>query len=99
MYCTDRTHLVCGHPFSNYCPLTCTLLALRQSPDEATSTDLTVYVRLVPRLTYGLYHISGWGFLSLLHCDAKTFSKEGPDRGVIASRPSLVTPSGRLRCS
>src|SRR3954468_5582381 len=37
----DRTHLVCGHQFSNCYPLTCTRLALQQCPDEAAPTDLT----------------------------------------------------------
>src|SRR3954467_14977085 len=44
---------------------------------------LRVYARLVPHLTYGLYHISGWGCLSLCISDAKMFTTEGPDRGVI----------------
>src|SRR4051812_18144304 len=41
MYCTGRTHLGCGHQFSNCYPPTCTCLALRQCPDEAAPTDLT----------------------------------------------------------
>src|ERR1041384_258478 len=41
MYCTDRTHLVCGHQFSNCYPLTCTHLALRQCLMKRPPTDLT----------------------------------------------------------
>src|ERR1041385_3707307 len=91
MYCTDRTHLVYGHQFSNYYPLTCTRLALRQCPDEAPPTDLTrlretgftLDIWLVP------YKWPGGVCLSNIS-DAKMFATEGPDRGVIEKIEGLV---------
>ena len=45
---------------------------------------LRIYARLVPRLTYGLYHISGSGGVCLSNIsDAKMFATGAPDRGVI----------------
>src|SRR4051812_36326397 len=41
MYCTDITHLVCAHQFSNCYPLACTHLALRQCLMKRPPTDLT----------------------------------------------------------
>src|SRR4051812_12276927 len=41
MYCTDITHLVCAHQFSNCYPLTCTHLALWQCLMKRPPTDLT----------------------------------------------------------
>ena len=91
MYCTDRTHLVCGHQLSNCYPLTCTHLALRQCPDEATPTDLTrlretgstLDIWLVPYKWLGGVCLSKISF-------AKMFATEGPDRGVIETTAGLV---------
>src|SRR3954465_14773467 len=63
MYCTDITHTVCGHLFSNCYPLTCTHLALRQCLNEASPTDLThlretgstLDIWLVPYKWLGVY--------------------------------------------
>src|ERR1041384_2909798 len=84
MYCMGRTHLGCGHEIFIRYPLTCTHIALRQCLMKRPRPTLRVYARLVPRLTYGLYHIK-WlgGCLSLCISDAKMFATEGPDRGVI----------------
>ena len=91
MYCMDRSHLVCGHQFSNCYPLTCTRLALRQCPDEAAPTDLTrlhetgstLDIWLVPYKWLGGVCLSNIRF-------AKTFATEGPDRGVIETIAGLV---------
>ena len=84
MYCTGRTHLGCGHQFSNCYPPTCTRLALRQCPDEAAPTDLTRLRETGSTLDIWLvpYKVAG-GCLSLCISDAKMFATEGPDRGVI----------------
>src|SRR3954471_24028814 len=76
---------------------------------------LGVYASLVPRLTYGLYHISGWGGVCLSNIsDAKMFATEGPDKGVIETigdrccgmfsqdrngSLSLETPSSHVKLS
>src|SRR3954462_11171205 len=91
MYCTGRTHLGCGHQFSNCYPPTCTRLALRQCPDEVAPTDLTclretgstLYIWLVPYKCLGGVYLSNISF-------AKTFAMEGPDRGVIETIAGLV---------
>src|SRR4051812_50223690 len=84
MYCTDRTHLVCGHQFSNCYPLTCTHLALRQCLMKRPPTDLTRLRETGSTLDIWLvpYKVAGGG-LSLCISDAKMFAMEGPDRGVI----------------
>src|ERR1041384_5073062 len=84
MYCTDRTHLVCGHQFSNCYPLTCTHLALRQCLMKRPPTDLTRLRETGSMLDIWLvpYKVPG-GCLSLCISDAKMFATEGPDRGVI----------------
>src|SRR3954465_13976142 len=91
MYCTDRTHLVCGHQFSNCYPLTCTNLALRQCPDEAAPIDLThlretgstLDIWLVPYRWLGGVCLSNISF-------AKTFATEVHDRGVIETIAELL---------
>src|SRR3954463_16746455 len=84
MYCTDRTHLVCGHQFSSCYPLTCTHLALRQCLMKRPPTDLTRLRETGSTLDIWLvpYKVAG-GCLSLCISDAKMFATEGPDRGVI----------------
>src|ERR1041385_5285044 len=91
MYCTDRTHLVCGHQLSNCYPLTCTRLELRKCPDEAAPTDLTHLRETGSTLEIWLvqYKWLGGVYLSNIS-DAKTFAKEGPDRGVIETIAVLV---------
>jgi hypothetical protein len=91
MYCTDRTHLVCGHQFSNCYPLTCTHLALRQCPDEAAPTDLTRLRETGSTLDIWLVPYKWLGGVCLSNIsDAKTFATEGPDRGVIETIAELV---------
>src|ERR1043165_6226169 len=84
MYCTDRTHLVCGHQFSNCYPPTCTHLALRQCLMKRPPTDFTRLRETGSTLDIWLvpYKVAGGG-LSLCISDAKMFATEGPDRGVI----------------
>ena len=91
MYCMDRTHLVCGHQFSNCYPPTCTRFALQQCPDEAAPTDLTrlretgstLDICLVPYKWLGGVCLSDIRF-------AKKFATEGPDRGVIETIAGLA---------
>ena len=61
--------------------------------DEAAPTDLTRTLTRdwLPRLTYGLYHISGFGGVCLSNIsNAKTFATEGPDGDVIETIVELV---------
>ena len=53
--------------------------------DEAAPTDLTRTLTRdwLPRLTYGLYHISGLGGVCLSYISDTPFAMEGPERGVI----------------
>src|ERR1043165_4616123 len=91
MYCTDRTHLVCGHQFSNCYPLTCTRLALRQCPDEAAPTDLARLCETGSTLDIWLVPYKWLAGVCLSNIsDAKMFPTEVPDMGVIQKIMELV---------
>ena len=91
MYCTDRTHLGCGHQFSNCYPPTCTYLALRQCPDEAASTDLMRLRETGSMLDIWPLPYKWLGGVCLSNIsDAKTFATEGPDRGLIEKIVEIV---------
>ena len=91
MYCTDRTHLVYGHQFSNSYPLTCTHLALRQCPDEAAPIDLTRLRETGSMLDIWLVPYKWLGGVCLSNIsDAKIYATEGPDKGVIEMIVELV---------
>src|SRR3954469_12151484 len=91
MYFTGRTHLGCGHTFSNCYPTTCTRLALRQCSDEAAPTDLTPLRQTGSTLDIWLVPYKWMGNVCLSNIsDAKTFATEGPDRGVIETIAGLV---------
>ena len=53
--------------------------------DEAAPIDLTRMLTRdwLPRLTYGLYHISGLGGVCLSYISDTPFATEGPEWGVI----------------
>src|SRR3954465_8545745 len=89
MYCTDRTHLVCAINSSivtlprvlvYHCG---NILMKRPRP------TLRVYTRLVPRLTYGLHHISGFGGSDSLTFAMSIFATEGSDMCVIETISEL----------
>src|ERR1041385_8957386 len=82
MYCTDRTHLVCGHQFSNCYPLTCTHLALRQCLMKRPPTDLTCLRETGSTLDIWLvpYKVAG-GVSVSLHQRCEDVCNGGPQQG------------------
>ena len=66
--------------------LSCALVHIAALFDEAAPDRpyAYAYARLVPRLTYGLYHIKWlWGVSVSLTLVDMAFATEGPVRGVI----------------